>query len=35
MRFVDLNGDGRVDIAIREERDGLSLLEHPADFADP
>ena len=35
MEFVDLSGDGRVDIAIRDERNGLSWLEQPADFADP
>ena len=35
MAFVDLSGDGRVDIAIRDERNGLSWLEQPADFADP
>ena len=34
MEFVDLSGDGRVDIAIRDERNGLSWLEQPADFAD-
>ena len=35
MEFVDLSGDGRIDIAIRDERNGLSWLEQPADFADP
>ena len=34
MEFVDLSGDGRIDIAIRDERNGLSWLEQPADFAD-
>ena len=34
MEFVDLSGDGRVDIAIRDERNGLSWLEQPADTAD-
>ena len=33
MEFVDLSGDGRIDIAIRDERNGLSWLEQPADFA--
>ena len=33
MEFADLSGDGRVDIAIRDERNGLSWLEQPADFA--
>ena len=34
MEFIDLSGDGRIDIAIRDERNGLSWLEQPADFAD-
>ena len=34
MEFADLSGDGRIDIAIRDERNGLSWLEQPADFAD-
>ena len=34
MEFVDLSGDGRIDIAIRDERNGLSWLEQPADFGD-
>ena len=33
MDFADLSGDGRVDIAIRDERNGLSWLEQPADPA--
>ena len=33
MEFADLSGDGRVDIAIRDERNGLSWLEQPADPA--
>ena len=33
MDFVDLSGDGRVDVAIRDERNGLSWLEQPADAA--
>ena len=34
MEFADLSGDGRVDIAIRDERNGLSWLEQPADAVD-
>ena len=34
MEFVDLSGDGRIDIAIRDERNGLSWLEQPADVAE-
>ena len=33
MDFADLSGDGRIDIAIRDERNGLSWLEQPADPA--
>ena len=33
MEFVDLSGDGRIDIAIRDERNGLSWLEQPTDAA--
>ena len=35
MDFADLNGDGRIDVAVRDERDGLSWLEQPADPAAP
>ena len=33
MDFVDLSGDGRIDIAIRDSRNGLSWLEQPADVS--
>ena len=33
MDFADLSGDGRIDIAIRDERNGLSWIEQPADAA--
>ena len=33
-RGATSRGDGHVDIAIRDERNGLSWLEQPADFAD-
>ena len=35
MDFADLSGDGRVDVAIQDRRNGLSWLEQPADPADP
>ena len=35
MDFVDLSGDGRIDIAIRDSRNGLSWLEQPADVSQP
>ena len=31
MDFADLSGDGRVDIAIRDRRNGLTWLEQPAE----
>ncbi len=34
MEFADLSGDGRIDIAIRDERNGLSWLQQPANPAD-
>lgn len=34
MDFFDLSGDGRVDIAIRDRRNGLVWLEQPRDLTD-
>ena len=33
MDFADLSGDGRIDVVVRDERNGLSWLEQPADSA--